>query len=115
MINIDRFTHARNIQNAQQPATQRRIVLQLPEIAFEQAVIGSIKAYERHKQPNIRFRQALAKQEWTFSIKLFLKHSKRLKYVAESFIIGDLRSGKSRAINAVVEPRINILVQLVDF
>ena len=77
-------------------------------------MIGRIEADQGDKQANVGFHQLRAEQEGAAAFKAALQRVQHGKNLFKGFVIGFLRGGEAGAIDAVVEMRINLVVQRVD-
>ena len=64
-------------------------------------MVGSVKADESHKGPDVRLCQTVTKQERT--VQLIFQRVEHLEYTADRLVICFLGGGEAGAINAVVQ------------
>ena len=110
---IDRLGHARPMVELAQIAAQRLVVPDLPQVALEVAEIDRVEADEGGEEPPVGFRQPLA-AEVALAGEPRLEPVERLEQGAERLFVCLLRGGEARAIDAVVDGRVDAAVQGVD-
>src|SRR5262249_28226146 len=91
-----------------------RIIGDLPNIAFEMTVIDRVEANKGHKKSKICFKQRIA-EKVSLPFEPDLQTVKRVEQGKDSLLVGLLRGGKSRPINAVIDRLVNQDIELVDF
>lgn len=113
MIEVHRFTDARPIQHAAAEGAQIGIIRKPAQIAFEDAVIGDVEAHQRYKKPDIALGGMIGEEKRP-ALELLLDPVEAGKDIGKGFLIGDLRGGETGAVDAVVEIRIDAIVESID-
>ena len=100
-----------------QPLVQRRKPApNILDIAFEMLHVHHIKSHNRRVQPNIRFRNLLAKViRLRMLSEVFLRPRQSVKEREHSSLIRFLRRRKARSVNTVIYQIIRPLVRQIDF
>ena len=114
LIEFDRLGDTGCLMEATSQSRKIRIVGNAPDIAFEEPDINLVEAYERREQTNIGFRQPIA-DERSGRGKSGFQFIQRIKQIVHRLVIDFLCSGKSAAVNAVVDLSVDKIVHRIDF
>lgn len=113
VVDVHGLVHARQGKERVQETRQVRIVHDPAQVAFEVAVIDRIEADQCREQADIGFGDLSACQPVAILQPVF-KPVQRVENAAGRFLIRVLRRGEPRAVDAVVQRRIDAVVQRVD-
>src|SRR5690606_28703913 len=112
VVDIHRVADPRQVEHPLHIGGEIGVFGEAPQIALEQAMIGRVEADKGDEQTNVGLGKGWSKQERTFGQKRLhlVQHG---EHAAIGLVIGDLGSGKTRAVDAVVERRIDAIVERV--
>ncbi len=113
VIEVDGLGNARHLIEIAKIILEIGIVDDAPQIAFEVAVVDRIKSNERGEQAPVRF--GLWSNKITLPRQTLLELVKRHEKCARRLFVRRLRRGEARTIDAVVDGRIDDVVDAVDF
>jgi len=85
----------------------------VPPIALEVRVVDRIKAYQSAEQPPVRLRDGVSDQVTVLRQDL-LNLVERVEDIAKGLLVGRLGGGKAGSIDAVIDVRVDQLVEAVD-
>ncbi len=85
-----------------------------PDIAFEMTDIDKVETQQRRQQPDVGLGEAIAAQVAAVGQPL-LKKIERLEQRADRLLISLLSRREARAVDAVVQRRVDARIERVDF
>ncbi len=113
VLQVDRVLHARHLEEVAHIGPEIGVVGDPPTVALEVADIDGVEADERGEEPPVGLRQAVAHQE-ALLVELAVELVERVEERAERLFVGLLRLGEAGAIDAVVDGRVDDIVDGVD-
>ena len=113
VIDAHGLVDARHLIEVTEIVRQILVIADAPQIALEVAVIDRVEANERGEQPPVGLGHARA-GDVALPREPPLDIVERREHVAERLLVGGLRGGEAGAIDAVVDVRIDQLVDGVD-